>query len=1040
MFVNFFIHRPVFATVCALLIILAGAVAIPTLPIAQFPNLAPPQVAVSSAYIGASAQTVESAVTIPLEQQINGTQGMQYVTSSSGNNGSSSIFVTFALDRDPDLATVDIENRVNTAVGRLPAAVKATGITVAKWSQNFVLGAAVYSPEGRYSPLFMSNYLDVYVRDILKRVPGVADVFVFGERKYSMRLWLDPVRMASRGLTATDVVNALEEQNVEVAAGEVGQPPVKVGQQFQISVRAIGRLSEPGQFENIILKTNADGTLVRLRDVGRAELGAEDYGTDLTYNGHESVGVAISQLSTANAIDVDRRVLAELNRLGKRFPPGMKWENAFDTTDAVSESIKDVLSTLIEAIGLVVLVIFLFLEDWRSTIIPSVTIPVSLIGTFALVKLLNFSINTLTLFGITLATGLVVDDAIVVIENIERHLQEGAQNARQATSEAMKEVTGAVIATSLVLVAVFVPVGFFPGTTGILFRQFALTIAFSIAISAFNALTLSPALAALLLGREGGEKIWLFQAVDRVVAVLTQGYRRSLLAFLRLRWLAVVLFVAGLGLTYYVFTRVPRAFVPDEDQGWLIVAVQAPPAASTQYTRSIVDQVAAIMQKDPDILSIFAVTGTGVAGPAPNQGVVYAGLKGYSQRRGPEHSAAAAINRLRGQLFAVSGAIVIPFLPPAVQGLGLQGGFQFEIQDEGAHTPQELASVVQEMVRQGGMRRELAGLFSSFTANDPQFVVTIDREKAKSLRIPLQQVTDTLGVYMGSAYVNDFNFNNRSYRVYVQADKQFRSEPKDIRQYYVRSDSSAMIPLDNLVSLSQTTSPPVISHYNLFRAAEIDGSAAPGFSSGQAIAAMEEVCKRVLPQGFSYEWSGISLEELAAGRTTLMLFTLGVLVVYLTLSAQYESFVLPFIVLLAVPMAMLGALLAQSWRGLQNDVYCQIGLVMLVGLASKNAILIVEFAEQLRERGNPLLEAIVEAARIRLRPILMTSFAFILGVIPLMLAHGAGQEGRHSVGTTVFGGMIMSTLLNLFFIPVLYVLIEGWREARGLQIGRSTLA
>ena len=1037
MFVNFFIHRPVFATVCALLIILAGAVAIPTLPIAQFPNLAPPQVSVSSAYIGASAQTVESAVTIPLEQQINGAQGMRYLTSTSRNDGSSSILATFELDRDPDLAAVDIENRVNTALGRLPAAVKTTGVTVAKSSENFVLGAAVYSPDGRYTPLFMSNYLDVYVRDALKRVPGVADVFVWGERKYSMRLWLDPVRMASRGLTATDVVNALEEQNVEVAAGQVGQPPVKAGQQFQISVRAIGRLSEPSQFEDIILKTNVDGTLVRLRDVGRAELGAEDYGNDLIYNGHEAVGIIITQLSTANSLDVDRKALAALDRLGKRFPPGMKWENAFDTTDVVSESIKDVLGTLIEAILLVILVIFLFLEDWRSTIIPSVTIPVSLIGTFAFVKLLNFSINTLTLFGITLATGLVVDDAIVVVENIERHLQEGEVSPREATSKAMKEVTGAVIATSLVLVAVFVPVAFFPGTTGILFRQFALTIAFSIAISAFNALTLSPALAAILLGREAGQKIWLFRQVDKLLAAVTSGYRRSLRTFLRFRWVAVVLFVAGLGLTFLVFERVPRAFLPDEDQGWLIVAIQAPPAASMQYSRSIVEQVSEILRKDIDVDSIFAVAGGGAAGgAAPNQGVVFAGLKDYSRRRGPEHSANAVINRLRGQLFSISGAIVVPFLPPAVEGLAALGGFQFEIEDQGAHTPQELASVVQEIMRQGGTRPQLTDLFSTFTANDPQFLVTIDREKAKSLHVPLQQVTDTLGVYMGSAYVNDFNFNNRSYRVYVQADKQFRAEPQDIGQYYVRSDRSAMIPLDNLVSLSQTTSPPVINHYNLFRAVEIDGSAAPQFSSGQAISTMEDLSKRVLPQGFSYEWSGISLEELASGRTTLILFSLGVLVVYLTLSAQYESFVLPFIVLLAVPMAMLGALLAQSWRGLENDVYCQIGLVMLVGLASKNAILIVEFAEQLREQGKPLIEATLEAARIRLRPILMTSFAFILGVIPLMVAHGAGQEGRHSVGTTVFGGMIMSTLLNLFFIPVLYLIIEGWREARGVKIAR----
>jgi hydrophobic/amphiphilic exporter-1 (mainly G- bacteria), HAE1 family len=1038
MFVDFFIRRPVFATVCALLIILAGAVVIPTLPVAQFPNLAPPQVTVSSGYVGASAQTVESAVTIPLEQQINGAQGMKYLTSTSGNDGSSSIVATFDLTRDPDLAAVDIQNRVNTAQGRLPASVKTTGITVAKSSQDFVFGAAVYSPDQRYTPLFMSNYLDVYVKDTLKRVPGVADVFIFGERKYSMRLWLDPERMASRALTATDVVNALEQQNVEVAAGQVGQPPIAAGQQFQISVRAIGRLSEPTQFENIILKTNNDGTLVRLKDVGRAELGAEDYSSDLIYNGHDSVGVAITQLSTANAIQVDHLALAELDRLSKHFPPGMVYENAFDTTDAVSESINDVLRTLIEAIVLVILVIFLFLEDWRSTIIPSVTIPVSLIGTFAFVKLLNFSINTLTLFGITLATGLVVDDAIVVIENIERHIQEGEHNPAKAASLAMKEVTGAVIATSLVLVAVFVPVAFFPGTTGILFRQFALTIAFSISISAFNALTLSPALSALLLGRShGSQQFWLFRGMDKIVGAVTHAYQRSLRAFLRFRLPAVALFLVGLAATYFIFERVPKGFVPDEDQGYFIVAVQAPPGAGNQYTRGIEEQVATIMRKDPDVQNIFVIVGSGVAGAASNQGVIYAKLQDYSKRKGESHSANAVVDRLRSQLVSISGAIVLPFLPPAVNGLGQLGGFQFEVQDQGAHTPQELADVVQQMVRESASHKELAGLFTSFTANDPQFLVTIDREKAMSLHVPLQQVTDTLSVYMGSAYVNDFDFNNRSYRVYVQADNQFRSQAKDIKEYYVRSDTGAMVPLDNLVTISQTISPPVINHYNLFRSAEIDGSAAPGYSSGQAIAAMEELSRKVLPQGFSYEWTGLSLEELQSGQTTVMLFALGVLVVYLTLSAQYESFVLPFIVLLAVPMAILGALLAVTVRGLQNDVYCQIGLVMLVGLASKNAILIVEFAEQLRERGMPLIEATVEAARIRLRPILMTSFAFILGVVPLMIATGAGQEGRHSVGTTVFGGMIMSTLLNLFFIPVLYLIIEGWREARSVKVGHA---
>ncbi len=1030
--VDFFIHRPVFSTVCALLIILAGAVCIPTLPIAQFPNLAPPQVGVGAVYTGASAQTVESAVTTPLEQQINGAEGMKYITSSSDNNGFSSITATFDLNRDPDLATVDIENRVNTASGRLPTAVKQVGVTVAKTSENFVFGAAVFSPDGRYSTLFMSNYLDVYVRDSLKRVPGVADVLIFGERTYSMRLWLDPVRMASRALTADDVVSALQEQNVEVAAGQVGSQPALPGQQFQISVRAVGRLSESSQFEDIILKSNADGTLVRLRDVGRAELGAEDYSSDLNYSGHESVGIGITQLSTANALDVDRRCIAELNRLAKRFPPGMKYELAFDTTDAVGESIRDVVSTLGQAIVLVILVIFIFLEDWRSTIIPAVTIPVSLIGTFTFVKLLGFSINTLTLFGITLATGLVVDDAIVVIENIERHLQEGEPNPVKAASDAMKEVTGAVIATSLVLVAVFVPVAFFPGTTGILFRQFALTIAFSITISAFNALTLTPSLAALLLGRQHGEKNWFFKRVDRVLAAVTNGYVRALRAFLRFEVVALILFAAGLGLAYFVFGKVPQGFVPTEDQGYLIVAIQAPTGASLEYTRNIAAQVTAISKNFPEIEDTFAIAGFSFGGSAPNAGLVFLSLRPYSQRKGREHTSASLINRLRGPLFGISGAIVIPFEPPAVQGLGQFGGFQFELLDQGNHTLQDLDKVTHDLTRAAGERKEkdIAGLFTTYTASDPQYVITIDREKAKSLHIPLSQITDTLSVYMGSAYINDFDFNNRSYRVYVQADKQFRSHPQDMKQYYVRSDSGAMVPLDNLVAISQTVAPQVNSHYNLFRSTEINGSAAPGFSSGQAIDAMQQLSAKVLPQGYTYEWSGISLEELASGSTTLILFGLGTLVVYLTLSAQYESFVLPFIILLAVPMALLGALSAQWIRSQQNDVYCQVGLVMLVGLASKNAILIVEFAEQLRERGMTIVDAAVEAARIRLRPILMTSFAFILGVVPLVTASGAGENGRHSVGTTVFGGMIMSTILNLFFIPVLYLLIEGFRERR----------
>ncbi len=1035
MFVDFFIRRPIFATVCALMIILAGAVSIPTLPIAQFPTLAPPQVTVLSNYIGASAQGVETAVTIPLEQQINGAEGLKYLTSSSGNDGTSSIVATFELTRDPDLAAVDIQNRVNIAMGRLPNEVKQTGISVVKSASNFVFGAAVYAEDGRYDTAFMSNYLDVYVRDALKRVRGVADVFIFGERRYAMRLWLDPVRVASRGLSASDVVAALREQNVQVAAGQVGQQPAPAGQSLQVSVRAVGRLSEPAEFENIIVKAAGD-TTVRLKDVGRVELGAEDYASTLQFNGHDAIGIGLTQLSNANALEVDRAALGELERLSQNFPPGMKYRVAFDTTDVVSESIRDVLETLAAAIVLVILVIFIFLQDWRSTLIPAATIPVSLIGTFTFVKLLGFSINTLTLFGITLATGLVVDDAIVVIENIERHIREGQRDAHAAASTGMKEVTGAVIATSLVLVAVFVPVAFFPGTTGILFRQFALTIAFSIAISAFNALTLTPALSARLLGREHGNKGRFFTVVDRSITRTTESYRTSLQKVLGHRRLAVLLFLVGLGLSYFVYRTVPRSFVPDEDQGWGMILVQAPEGASLEYTKKVGEQAQAVLQKQPEVDTVFAITGFSFAGTAPNRGLMFFGLKPYSERRGADHSAQAVIARLRGAFGGITEAMVLPFLPPAVQGLGTFGGFQYVVQDQGGHTLEDLAKVTQDIVQQGNASKDVTGLFTSYTASDPQFVITIDRERAKAIRVPLQQVTDALQIYMGSAYVNDFDFNNRSYRVYVQADKQFRSHPSDIRQLYVRAEGGTMVSLDNLVNVTQSTTPGVITHYNLFRSAEIDGAAAPGRSSGDAIAAMEALSRQALPRGYSYEWTGLSLEELQSAGTSALLFGLGALVVYLTLSAQYESFVLPFIVLLAVPMAVLGALGAQRLRGLENDVYCQIGLVMLVGLASKNAILIVEFAEQLRERGLPVVEAAVEAARLRLRPILMTSLAFILGVVPLVLARGAGQAGRHSVGTTVFGGMILSTALNLFFIPALYLVIELARERRGAKAVR----
>ncbi len=1032
MFVDFFIQRPVFATVCALFIILAGAISIPTLPVAQFPDLAPPQVVVSSGYIGANAQTVESAVTIPLETAINGVQGMKYIQSTSGNDGSSAITVTFDISRDVDLASVDVQNRVNQALGRLPQEVKNTGVIITKQTSGFVFGGGVYAENGQYDSLFLSNYLDVYVRDALKRVKGVGDVIIFGERKYAMRLWLDPAKLAQRGLTATTVLNALQEQNVLVAAGSVGAPPALNEQSFQVSVRAIGRLSDVEQFDNIILKTGTDGTLVRLKDVGRAELGAEDYSSTLRFDGRDAVGIGITQLPGANALDVDRLAKEELQRLSKNFPPGLKYAVAFDTTTVIGESIQDVLQTLLEAIALVVIVIYLFLQDWRSTLIPAITIPVSLIGTFVFVKALGFSINTLTLFGITLATGLVVDDAIVVIENVERHITEGITEPHNAASVAMKEVAGAVIATSLVLVAVFVPVALFPGTTGILFRQFALTIAFSVAISAFNALTLTPSLSAILLGhhRERAQG-WFFRKFNGVVESGTNVYRRGVGRAIRWKFAAGLVFLLLMAATYFLYQRVPQGFIPEDDQGYLIVAVNAPQGASLQYTMDICGQVEKVARQLKDVEGTFTIGGFGFSGSASNRAIVFVPLASFEKRKGEAHSADAVLDQLRGPLSVIQGALVVPFSPPAVQGLGNFGGFSFQVEDLGRNTLQGLSNGTNKLIAAGNASKDVTGLFTSFTANDPQYLVHINRERAKSLQVPLSQITDALQVYMGSVYINDFDFNNRTYRVYLQADAPYRAKAKDISQYYLRSDTGKMIPLDNVVDVEQTGNPQVISHFNLFRSAEIDGSATPGKSSGDAIAAMEELAKKNLPNGMTYEWSGLSLEEIQSSGKAAILFGLGLLVVYLTLAAQYESYVLPFIVLLAVPVALLGAIGGVALRGLQNDVYCQVGLVMLIGLASKNAILIVEFAEQLRANGMLTVEAAIEAARIRLRPILMTSLAFILGVLPLVLATGAGRAGRISVGTTVFGGMIAATTLNLVFIPVLYVIVRSLVKGGG---------
>ena len=1057
--VEFFIRRPVFATVCALLIVLAGAVTLPTIPISLYPQLAPPQVVVSSNYVGANSQVVESAVTTILEQAINGVEGMRYMSSTSSNDGTSSITITFETGYNLDIAAVDVQNRVASAQGRLPAAVNNTGISITKANSNFVLAAGFISPDHSLSTAFISNYLDVYVADALKRVPGVGNVIIFGERRYAMRIWLDPGKLAARGLTPLDVTSALQQQNVEVPAGQLGIPPSDPTQQYQMAVRVVGRLSDPHEFENIILKSNASATpgatvsgsgsgIVLLKDVGHAELGAENYNTSLRYGSvdipqGEAIGVGVQQLSNANALDVDRGCRQVLSELEKSFPPGLKYFIAVDTTTVVADSIREVEKTLTEAIIIVIVVIFLFLQDWRATIIPAITIPVSLIGTFAFIKIFGFSINSLTLFGITLATGLVVDDAIVVIENVQRHMEgqtvPGTEGEREdcfhdphkATSRAMAEVTSAVIATSLVLISVFVPVSFFPGTTGILYKQFSLTIAFSIAISAFNALTLSPALSALFLRpetRPTGIMGAILNPVEAVIKKIISWYATAVAWVVKWRYAFLVLFVAGLAATVYTYNHVPTAFVPVEDQGYFMVLVQTPPGASLSYTTDFADKGAKLAAQDPDVFGTFSVMGFALAGgSSPNSGIIFVPLRPVNERtkKGSGHSANDIVSRIAPKLFGIPGGILFAVEPPAIQGIGTVGGFQFILQDGGRNTFGDIDRVAHTLV--GAARDPHSGLVNlntTFTANDPQLSVVIDRQKAQAIGVPLSQITSAMSTFMGSTYVNDFSFNNRSYRVYVQADQQFRRTAGDLRQYYVRSNSGQMVPLDNLVAVNEVSGPQVINHYNLFRSAEIDGSPAPGLSSGQGLENMTRLFDKYKLPGMTYSWTGLALEEVESAGKALLIFGLGLLVVYLTLSAQYESFALPFIILLAVPMAVLGALGLVALRGINNDVYVQIGLVMLIGLSAKNSILIVEFAEQQLEHGRSIIEAAIVASELRLRPILMTSFAFILGVLPLYFATGAGALGRHSVGTAVVGGMLVSTILNLFFIPVLYVILK----------------
>jgi len=1038
--VDFFIERPIFASVLAIVIVVAGAVAIPFLPVAQFPEITPPQVVVTATYPGASAQVVEQTVTTPIEQQVNGVENMIYMSSRSGSDGTMSLTVTFEVGTDLDIAAVNVQNRVAIAEAKLPPEVTRQGITVVKQSPDLVEIVALTSPDGSRDELYLSNYATLNVLDVLARVPGVGQVTVFNGRDYGMRLWLDPDRLASLGLTAGDVADAVREQNLQAAAGQIGQPPAPRGQQFQYTVTTRGRLSTPAEFEDIILRTRADGSTLRVRDVATVELGAQSYGSFGRVAGKPAALIGVFQLPGANALEVSRGVQAAMARLAPSFPSGVSHTRPYNTTEFVRVSIEEVVHTLLIAIGLVVLTVFVFLHDWRATLIPMLTIPVSLVGTFAVISVFGFSINTLTLFALVLAIGIVVDDAIVVVENTQRHLDAGGVGAREAARGATAEVVGPVIATSLVLMAVFIPIAFLPGITGQLYRQFALTIAVSVALSTVNALTLTPALSALLLRPVGaGRQRWLARAWNAGFARVTGGYDIAVQRIVRRAALAVAMLLVLSGAAWGLLRAVPSGFAPTEDQGYFLVNVQLPDAASLERTDAVVRQIEQIVLDTPGVETVVAIGGrsfiTGVNGP--NVASLFPRLAPWDRRRAPELQAAAILQRLRGRLAGIQEAFVLVFPPPPIRGIASGGGFQFEVQSVGGGSLEALDAATRRMIEAARQRPELASTFTAFRPGVPQLEADVDRAKAKALGVPLSDVFSSLQIFLGSLYVNDFNAFGRVYRVQLQAEPAFRSTPADVSRLYVRGQPGVngqgprMVPLGTLVTVKPTTGPDTIAHYNLYRAAEIAGDTAPGVSSGEAIAIMEELARQHLPPGMAYEWTGLAFQEKEAGSWAGLIFALSALFVFLVLAAQYESWLVPLAVILTVPLGVLGALAALWLAGIANDVYAQIGLALLIGLASKNAILIVEFAKERRERGMSVREAAREAARLRFRPILMTSFAFVLGSLPLMFATGAGAASRHSMGTTVVGGMLAITILGVLMVPAFYVAVErlaAWRR------------
>ncbi|MGB8038028.1 MAG: multidrug efflux RND transporter permease subunit [Pseudolabrys sp.] len=1031
--VGFFIERPIFASAIAVILVLAGSICYFLLPVSQFPDITPPQVVVSAVYPGASAQVVADTVTTPLEQQINGVAGMTYMSSSSSNDGSSTITITFDVGYPLSIAAVDVQNRVAQAASSLPPIVNQAGVTIKKQNPNFVLIVNLTSPDKSVDPVALSNYAYLQIVDPLKRLEGVGDVQIFGERRYSMRIWLDPDKLANLGITAVDIQNAIAEQNVQVAAGKIGQSPAPAGTPFEMQVNATGRLSNVTEFGDIVVRADANaGSVVRLRDVARIELGALQYTSSAFFGEDPTVVLAIYQMPGSNALALQQRVKDKMQELSKRFPKGIDYAMHYDTTRFVSASMHDVVVTLIQALLLVVAVVYIFLQSWRTTIIPTIAIPVSLIATLVVMHLLGFSLNMLSLLGMVLAIGLVVDDAIVVVENVERQLEAGLKPL-EAARAAMKEVTGPIIATTAVLMAVFVPVAFIPGVAGRLYNQFALTVAISVGISAFNSLTLSPALSAAFLRHRGEVRFAPFRWFNSGFSWLSHAYAESVRVLIRWRVAMLALFVLAVGATYLVSLRIPSTFLPVEDQGYFFVVVQLPDGASLERTDAVAKQVRDILKSTPGVDIVGSISGLNFLTQAAqsNSAVEFAILKPWDQRP-PEQGASNIVASVRPKLLGLPGAIALSFDPPSIPGLGTTGGFEFQVEDLTGRGSVALNDVAQALIAEARKQPELnpQQLFTSFSTSTPQFNYDLDRNKAKLLGLKLPDVFNTLQIYLGSLYVNDFNLFGRTFRVTLQADKDARATPSDLSRLYVRNATGGMVPLSTLGTLRAIAGPETVPHYNNYASALINGGAAPGYSSGQAVAAMERAAAAVLPRDFAFEWTGITFQELKAGSIATIVFALAIVFVFLILAAQYESWSMPFMVLLAVPLALFGAMLALWLRGRQIDVYSQIGFVMLIGLAAKNAILIVEFAKRRREDGLGIVEAAMMAARLRLRPILMTAFAFILGVVPLMFATGAGAASRQSIGTTVFGGMLAATILTLAFVPVFYALIEQLRESR----------